>query len=109
VKNRDLILLIVLLASPVAWFVNLEVNYALASLTCGWQWKAVVLFVSAATLAIAVASGLVSLGQWRHLTGDGPADTRARGMAAGGAALSSMFAVVIVAQAVPNFMLAGCQ
>jgi hypothetical protein len=30
-------------------------------------------------------------------------------MAAGGAVLGSMFAVVIIAQAIPNFMLAGCQ
>jgi hypothetical protein len=109
VRNRDLILWIAVLASPAAWFINLEANYALASLTCLWQWKAVALFVSAATFAVAVGSGLISWGQWRRLAGDGPADSRARGMAVGGAVLGSMFAVVIIAQAIPNFMLAGCQ
>ena len=108
-KNRDRILWIAVLASPIAWFVNLEANYALASLTCLWQWRVVVLLVSAATFAIAVGSGFISWSQWRHLAGDGPVDARARGMAAGGAVLGSMFAIVIIAQAIPNLMLPGCQ
>jgi hypothetical protein len=97
------------LASPAAWFINLEANYALASLSCLWQWRVVVLSVSAATFAIAAGSALVSWGQWRQSIGEGPTDTRARGMAAGGAVLGLTFAVVIFAQAIPNFMLAGCQ
>jgi hypothetical protein len=108
-KHRDLILWTAVLASPAAWFANLETNYALASLSCLWQWRVVILSVSAATFAIALASGIVSWGQWRQSTGEGPTDTRARGMAAGGAVLGVMFALTIFAQAIPNFMLAGCQ
>ncbi len=108
-KHRDLILWTAVLASPAAWFANLETNYALASVSCLWQWRVVVLSVSAATFAIALASGMVSWAQWRHSTGEGPTDTRARGMAAGGAVLGLMFALTIFAQAIPNFMLAGCQ
>jgi hypothetical protein len=109
VRNRDLILWIALLASPAAWFINLETNYALASWSCLSQWRVVIFLVSAATFAIAAGSGVVAWRRWRQLTGGGPADSRARGMAVGGAVLGSMFAVVIIAQAIPSLLLAGCQ
>ena len=57
------------------------------------------LLVSAAALGLAVASGLLAWTQ-RNLH---------RRLAVSGAVISALFSIVIVAQAIPNLMLGGCE
>ena len=88
-----------LVLSPMAWFASLEANFALAPLVCAGHGRSMVLLISAAALGLAVASGLLAWTQ-RNLH---------RRLAVSGAAVSALFSIVIVAQAIPNLMLGGCE
>jgi hypothetical protein len=88
-----------LILPPLAWFTSLEANFALAPRACGGHGKGILLVVSAAALALAVTGGLLA---WRQQ------DTHRR-LALAGAAISALCALVIVAQAIPNLMLGGCE
>ena len=85
--------------APMAWFVSMEVNFALAPMACTGQGKSTLLLVSAAALILALAGILVA---WTQR------DVRRR-MAFSGAVMSALFALVIIAQAIPNVLLRGCE
>jgi hypothetical protein len=88
-----------LVLAPMAWFASLEANFALAPLACAGHGTSMLLLVSAAALALAVAGGLLAWTQ-RNLH---------RPLATFGAVASALFSIVILAQAVPNLMLGGCE
>ena len=103
-----------LLIAPIGWFLNLEANFALAPLACAGGGRPLLYLVSAITFVLAVLSGGISWTQWRsvgrdHTDQPSPEWTRRRAMAAVGIGLSSLFVITIVAQAIPNFMMAGCE
>jgi hypothetical protein len=103
-----------ILISPIVWFLNLEANFALAPLACSGGGKPVLYFVSVISLIVVAGFAGLSWVQWRSLEQESagqPAQSlpRRRAMALGGAALSSLFLIVILAQAIPNFMMAGCE
>lgn len=101
--KSDVVLWVWILVSPAVWFFNLETNYALVSLTCGSAAKSLFYIVTAFSLgAIAVAAS-VCANQWRRLE-----PSRKRAMAFAGAALGGLSFFVILAQAIPNIMMAGC-
>jgi hypothetical protein len=103
-----------ILVSPIVWFLNLEANFALAPLACSGGGKPALYFVSVISLIVVAAAAGLSWVQWRSLEQE-PAGQRARplpprrAMALGGAALSSLFFLVILAQAIPSLMMAGCE
>ncbi len=84
---------------PLAWFASLEANFALAPLACAAQGRSMLLLVSAVALGLTIASGLFAWTQ-RGVQ---------RRVALSGAAVSALFSLVIVAQAIPNLMLGGCE
>jgi hypothetical protein len=88
-----------LVLAPVAWFASLEGNFALAPLACAGHGKSLLLVVSAAALGLAIAGGLLA---WTQR------DFHRR-LAVSGAVISALFTIVIVAQAIPNLMLGGCE
>jgi hypothetical protein len=88
--------------SPMAWFLNLQINFALAPLACEGHSKAILYLTSVAALGVVLLAGLLS---WTELR----PQSRRRGMALGGMALSALFFVVILAQTIPNLMLRGCE
>jgi hypothetical protein len=88
-----------LILAPIAWFASLEANFALAPLACSGHGKSILLLVSATALGLAVASGLLA---WTQLT-------LHRRLAVSGAVISALFTIVIVAQAIPNLILGGCE
>ena len=88
-----------LVLAPAAWFVNLEANFALASLACSARGKTLLILVSVTALALAIASGVLAWTQ-RDLH---------RRLAVSGAVISALFSIVISAQAIPNLMLGGCE
>ncbi len=111
--NRDLLLWLAILAGPVMWFLDLEADFALAPWLCGWHSRFSVGLVSAAAVAVVAGFGLAAWHEWRHLR-SGPADTQAaearpRVLAIGALVLSTLFVIVIAAQAIPNMVLDGCQ
>jgi hypothetical protein len=82
-----------------AWFASFEANFALAPLACAGHGKSILWLVSAVALSLAVASGLLAWTQ-RYFN---------RRLAVSGAVISALFAIVIVAQAIPNLILGGCE
>jgi predicted permease len=88
-----------LILAPIAWFASLEANFALAPRACAGDGKSVLLLVSAVALSLAVISGLLA---WTQRNSD-------RRLAVSGAVISALFTIVIVAQAIPNLILGGCE
>jgi hypothetical protein len=88
-----------LVLAPMAWFASLEGNFALAPLACSGHGKSILLLVSAAALVLAITGGILA---WTQRTFN-------RRLAVAGAVMSALFTIVIVAQAVPNVMLGGCE
>ena len=100
----DLVLWLWILASPLIWFLNLAVSYAVAAHICVGGNKAALYGATAFSLCItAVAAGFCAV-QWRRLP-----PSRKGAMALGGSALGGLCFLVILAQAIPNLMLAGCE
>ena len=89
-----------LVLAPMAWFASLEANFALAPLACSRAWeKYPSAGIRRSALGLAVASGLLA---WTQRT-------LHRRLAVSGAVISALFSIVIVAQAIPNLMLGGCE
>ena len=112
--NRDLALWIVVLAGPVVWLCSFEANYALAPWACTFQSKVALYLVSLLALALCAASLVFAWKLWKQFGAewhaqDAGAIPRARAMAISGIVLSAAFFIVVLAQAIPEFMLESCQ
>ncbi len=106
--KRDLLLWMAILTGPVLWFVNLETDFALAPTACTGG-KVAIYAVALVCLLITAGMGFLALSVWRRLDADSMSVERARVMAVAGVVLSASFAVVIFAQMLPDFILAGCE
>jgi hypothetical protein len=103
-----------LLLAPAAFLLNLEVAYALVPAACASGTRLLMHVVHAVCLVLAAFGGFAALRMWR-LTGEtwpgeeGGRLGRSRFMAGLGLLLSLLFALVIVAQWIPSFVLSPCQ
>jgi hypothetical protein len=101
------------LAGPIAFFLNLQITYMLATLKCGDA--TVWLHLTAVgTLALALAGGALAWRDWRRTgggeVGDGEgAIPRSRFMSVLGMMTGALFALIIVAQWIPTFILGPCR
>jgi hypothetical protein len=112
--SRDLALWTGILASPFVWLLSFEAKFALAPWACIFQAKLALYIVSLAALIISAASGLLAWRQWKDLGAEWPGEqggvlARSRVMAISGVLLSTMFCLVIIAQAIPELILEACQ
>jgi len=82
-----------------AWFASLAAKFALAPLACSGHGRGILPLISALALGLAVASSVLA---WTQR------DFHHR-LAVSGTVISALFGIVIVAQAVPNLMLGGCE
>ena len=103
-----------IIISPVVWFLSLEASFALAPLACSDKGKLFLHAVSGSALVLVVLAGCVSLAQWQPAgrnTADAaiPVSPRRRAMAVAGLGLSVLVILLIIAQAIPNLVLAGCE
>jgi len=101
-------------AGPIAWALDLGISYALVKWTCGSQRNSVLHLVTAMALAITVVGAAVAWLSLQQTVTDIPSDgghprQRAHFMALLGLASSALFAVTIVAGAIPRWMLDACQ
>lgn len=113
-KSREVRLWTPILASPAVWFFTFLANYALAPLACIKEAKLILILVWLAGFIITGGAGLLALNEWRQVKvieadAHGAPSERVRTMALAGLVLSAAFLVVIVAQSLPDFILAGCQ
>jgi hypothetical protein len=99
---------------PIAWFVNLEVSFALAPGACTGPGKSLLHLAAALALLLTLAAGCLSFSQWHMPRADvagepTPFFSRRRAMALAGMGLSALFFLVTLAQAIPNLVLGGCE
>jgi hypothetical protein len=111
--RRDAQLWLSVLAGPTIWFAGMLANFALAPWACALGWKPALFAVTLVSLAVDAAAGLLAWRLWRgagvEMPGEvGGAIAHERSLTLAGVLLSSLFFIVIVAQAVPNIILAGC-
>jgi hypothetical protein len=108
--NKEFALWIGILVPPCAWFLSLEANFALAPLACTWNSKLALYGTSLIAFTLSACAGVLSWSQ-RGTTGgkSGASALRFKTLGNAGMLLSAMFCLTIVAQAIPQFILAGCE
>lgn len=85
--------------APIAWFVSLEANFALAAQACSGHQRGTLLLISLTALVLAAAGSLLA---WTQRSAH-------RRLAFFGVASSALFTLVIAAQTIPNLILGGCE
>lgn len=111
--KRDIALWTGVLAGPILWLFSFQANFTLAPWACDFKNKAALFVVNILALILVAASGWIAWREWNAVGkewpgGAGGALARERIMAGGGLLMSTMFFIVIVAQAVPNLILGAC-
>jgi hypothetical protein len=102
-----------ILAGPAAWAVDLALSYALVKWTCLGQREAVLHVITLGSLAVVATGAVVSWFALQRTKPDVPTDggdprQRARFMAILGLTSSALFALTIVAGAIPSWVLDAC-
>jgi hypothetical protein len=103
-----------ILAGPIAWAFDLTASYAVVKLVCHTRNDAVLPLITIASLSAVTVGALISSKALRRTTEDAPTDggrplQRARFMAVLGLALCGLFALQILAGAIPHRVLDACQ
>jgi hypothetical protein len=103
-----------ILAGPAAWALDLTISYSIVKWTCGGGPPVVLHLLSLFSLTMIAAGAFLG---WRALQftseevpldGSEP-DQRGRFMALFGLGMCALFAVVVIAGAIPRWVLDGCQ
>jgi hypothetical protein len=102
------------LAGPIAWACDLGVSYALVKWTCASQRDLPLHAITFVALAVVAAGAAVSWRALRQTSAGAPTDggdprERARFMAILGLTSNALFALAIVAGAIPRWVLDACQ
>jgi hypothetical protein len=103
-----------ILAGPIAWAVDLTASYALVKWVCHTNSPGVLPLITIASLAIVVGAAAISWTALIRTTNDVPTDggrprQRAHFMAVLGLASCGLFALQIIAGAIPQWVLDACQ
>lgn len=103
-----------ILAGPVAWALDLGISYALVKWSCSTGRDLVLHLITPLALALVAGGAVVSWFALQRVTGVEPTDggeprQRAKFMAILGLASSALFALTIVAGAIPRWVLNACQ
>jgi len=101
------------LVGPVVALANQQVIYASDSWACGHNAHAVLHVIPVVTLAITIAAGLMSVAEWRAAGRGvederGGVDSRTRFLALMGIGISTISALVVVAQWASIFTFGSC-
>lgn len=102
-----------LLIGPAAWFLDLQISYALVKWACATGHRAVLLAVPAASFAAICLAGWMSWTSWRKLgvadrTGASVED-RSRFLALAGLGLNAVFALLVLTSLAPRILLTPCE
>ena len=101
--KQDSILWLYLLAGPIAWFVSMEANFALAPLA---PFDLLVLYlVSGLAILVSAGAAYSAWGAWRGSASEQMSANKA--LSACAFWLNAMFVLVILAQVIPNFLTRG--
>lgn len=109
----DVLLWIPVLAGPIAWALTEQLSYMLTPTACWTRSHLLLYLVPLCTLLIVLGCAFFAHGRWKRQPegsmekGD-PRESRARFLAMAGFWLCVSFAVVILAETVPNVVLRVC-
>jgi len=103
-----------ILAGPVAWAFDLVASYAVVKWVCHTSNHAILPLITTASLAMVGVAAAISWTALRRTANDVPTDggqprQRGRFMAVLGLATSALFALQILAGAIPHWVLDACQ
>ena len=103
-----------ILAGPLAWAFDLMASYAVVKWVCHSGRYGVLQLITIASLAVVILGAVISWSALTRTTHDVPTDggqprQRARFMAVLGLASCALFALQILAGAVPHWLLDACQ
>lgn len=103
-----------ILAGPMAWAFDLMASYAVVKWVCHTHNYAVLPLITAASLAMVIGAAAIAWTALTRTANDLPIDggqprQRARFMAILGLASSGVFALQILAGAIPHWVLDACQ
>jgi hypothetical protein len=103
-----------ILAGPMAWAFDLMASYAVVKWVCHTHNYAVLPLITAASLAMVIGAAAIAWTALTRTANDLPVDggqprQRARFMAILGLASSGLFALQILAGAIPHWVLDACQ
>ena len=103
-----------ILAGPTAWAFDLTASYAVVKWVCHTRSYAMLPLITAASLAMVVGAAAISWTALMRTTDDVPTDggrprQRARFMAILGLASSGLFALQILAGAIPHWVFDACR
>jgi hypothetical protein len=100
--RRDAALWLGALGGPIAWLIDLQIRYAVVQYVCNNHAPWLMWVVTVGALALAVIAALVA---FAHRASD---IKRVRFMALAGGAISTLFALAIIAMAIPDLFLRAC-
>jgi len=103
-----------ILAGPTAWAFDLTASYALVKWTCSTERGALLHLLTLVSLTAVAFGAIVSWRALQHSADAAPTDggeprQRAHFMAVLGLTSCALFALTIVASAIPQWILDGCQ
>jgi hypothetical protein len=103
-----------ILAGPVAWAVHLTATYALVKWVCATRHDEAFIAITLGALAVLCVGAALSWQALHHTSSEGPSDggrprQRARFMAVLGLTIGALFALQILAGAMPYWVLDACQ
>jgi hypothetical protein len=101
------------LGGPIVWLIFLQVNYMLAPSACLSQNKTMLGIVTIIALFGTIGSAFAACRAWHQAgatshTEEGGSIGRSRFMALSGIGLSALFALVVLASAIPIIFLGAC-
>jgi hypothetical protein len=103
-----------LLAGPTIWLISFGARWSLSGWICVMHWKPALFVITVVSLLLVAACGKLSWSEWQRVGCEMPGEgggsiPRARIMAVMGLALNALSILLIVAQAIPDFMLGACE
>jgi hypothetical protein len=103
-----------ILAGPIAWAFDLMASYAVVKWVCHTSNHAILPLITTVSLAMVLGAAAISWTALRRTANDAPTDggrprQRARFMAVLGLASCALFALQILAGAIPHWVLDACQ
>ena len=103
-----------IVAGPIAWALDLMASYAVVKWVCHTSNYAILPIITAASLAIVIAGAAIAWKALMHTSNDVPTDggqphQRARFMAVLGLASCGLFALQVLAGAIPHWVLDACR
>jgi hypothetical protein len=108
----DLALWTSVLGGPIAFLVNLQVNYTMVDWACNTGHDAGLHLAHLVSLALAVGAGWLGLTLWRRIGGapesGGGSESRSRFLAVLGVSGGALFALSILAQWITVMVLGSC-